>query len=143
MSKREKLFSVDLSDCRVTHMRAGGPGGQNQNKRDSATLIVHEPSGARGESRTSRSQYENNKQAFRRLVDHPLFRLWVHQEARRLEGYEPAETIVDRALADAQQIKVEVRDEDGRWVEVPYSDPLDDFSVVRNTTIDVLAGGSQ
>lgn len=30
---RELMFSVTLKDCRVETFRAGGPGGQNQNKR--------------------------------------------------------------------------------------------------------------
>tara|TARA_R110002051_G_scaffold314950_5_gene392692 strand:- start:20198 stop:20629 length:432 start_codon:yes stop_codon:yes gene_type:complete len=141
MANRKLLFSVDLSHCEVSHMRAGGPGGQNQNKRDSATLIIHRPSGARGESRNSRSQFENTKHAFRRLTDHPLFRLWIHQEVRRLEGHETPEVIVDRMMNDPRQLKIEVRDENGRWVEVDYSDPLEPISHIRSNGIDIFAGG--
>ena len=33
---REKILSVTLKDCRVDTFRAGGPGGQKQNKTNSA-----------------------------------------------------------------------------------------------------------
>ena len=60
-------LSVSIKDCRVDTFRAGGPGGQRQNKVSSGVRIVHEPSGAVGESRDERSQLQNKKLAFRRM----------------------------------------------------------------------------
>jgi RF-1 domain len=74
---RELLFSVTLKDCEVQHFRAGGPGGQHQNKTSSASRVIHHPSGARGESREERSQPQNTKTAFLRMVQTQKFRLWV------------------------------------------------------------------
>jgi protein subunit release factor B len=79
---RELLFSVTLKDCEVQHFRSGGPGGQNQNKRDTGTRIIHHPSGARGESREERSQLQNTKTAFRRMASTPHFRSWASRTAR-------------------------------------------------------------
>lgn len=62
MSK-ELLLSVTIADCKVSTFRAGGPGGQNQNKVASAVRIVHRPSGAVGVSRTDRSQIVNKRLA--------------------------------------------------------------------------------
>lgn len=134
---RELLFSVTLADLDVQHFRSGGPGGQNQNKRDTGARLIHAPSGARAESREERSQLQNTKTAFRRLVDHPLFRLWVHEEVRRLNGAESAAAAVDRMLADPQQIRVEVKDAAGRWTQVPYSDPLDAIATVSGAAVHV------
>lgn len=119
MSTRELLFSVTLKDCVVQHFRAGGPGGQHQNKTDSGTRVIHEPSGGRGESREERSQLANKKRAFRRMADSPQFRFWVAQETRRLEGKQSAKAAVEAMLADPNQLRVEVRDTAGRWVEQP------------------------
>lgn len=48
-------LSVSIKDCRVDTFRAGGPGGQRQNKVSSGVRIIHEPSGAVGEARDERS----------------------------------------------------------------------------------------
>lgn len=72
---RKLLFSVTLKDCEVQTFRAGGKGGQNQNKRDTGVRIIHHPSGARGEARDERSQLCNKRLAFKRMADHPLFRV--------------------------------------------------------------------
>src|SRR5580693_2462805 len=79
MSK-ELLFSVTLKDCVVQHFRSGGKGGQNQNKRDTGTRVIHKPSGARGESREERSQLQNTKAAFRRMTETAKFKVWVNRE---------------------------------------------------------------
>ena len=69
------MFSVTLKDCEVQTFRSGGKGGQNQNKRDTGVRIIHHPSGARGEARDERSQLLNKRLAFKRMADHPLFRV--------------------------------------------------------------------
>lgn len=75
MTGRELVLSVTLKDCEVQTFRAGGKGGQNQNKRDTGVRIIHHPSGARGEARDERSQLQNKRLAFKRMADHPLFRV--------------------------------------------------------------------
>lgn len=77
MSDRVKVLSVTLKDCEVQTFRSGGPGGQNQNKVSSGVRIIHTESGARGESRETRSQLENKKRAFRRMVESKEFQLWM------------------------------------------------------------------
>lgn len=75
MTERTLLFSVTLADCDVQTFRAGGKGGQNQNKRDTGVRIIHRASGARGEARDERSQLQNKRAAFKRMTGHPLFRV--------------------------------------------------------------------
>lgn len=112
---REKLFSVTLDDCRVDTFRSGGKGGQHQNKTESGVRIVHEPSGAVGESREERSQLQNKKVAFRKMANHPRFRFWVDQKRRELETGETAEDRVKRMM-DPKNIKTESK-VNGLWVE--------------------------
>lgn len=71
---KEKILSVTLKDCRVDTFRAGGKGGQNQNKRDTGVRIVHPPSGAVGESREERSQLQNKTKAFRKMAESDKFK---------------------------------------------------------------------
>ncbi len=115
---RTLLFSVTLSDCEVQHFRAGGSGGQNQNKRDSGTRIIHHPSGARGESREERSQLQNTKTAFRRMAASPLFQWWLKQESLRIRGEETAAEWVAAELANPAHVRVEGRTAQGDWVEI-------------------------
>jgi ribosome-associated protein len=56
-----------LAECDVQTFRAGGPGGQHQNKTDSAVRLVHRPTGLTVTSRAQRSQYLNKTDALRRL----------------------------------------------------------------------------
>ena len=56
-----------LAECDVQTFRAGGPGGQHQNKTDSAVRLVHRPTGLTVTSRAQRSQYLNKMDALRRL----------------------------------------------------------------------------
>lgn len=66
--KRELLYSFTKKDFRVDTFRAGGKGGQNQNKRDSGVRITHIESGLSSESREHRDQLTNKKAAFEKLV---------------------------------------------------------------------------
>ena len=56
-----------LAQCRVETFRSGGKGGQHQNTTDSGVRLIHEPTGARAESRNDRSQHRNKQIALGRL----------------------------------------------------------------------------
>ena len=77
MSERKKILSVTIHDCEVQTFRAGGKGGQNQNKRDTGVRVIHHPSGSRGESREERSQLQNKRRAFLRMVETSKFKVWL------------------------------------------------------------------
>ncbi len=75
--KRQHVFSITANDLRIDTFRSGGKGGQNQNKVNSGVRIVHEPSGAVGESREERDQLQNKKQAFKRMTESKEFQSWI------------------------------------------------------------------
>ena len=114
---RDKLFTVTIGDCRVDTFRAGGKGGQAQNKKSTGVRVVHEPSGAVGESREERSQLQNKRTAFRRMSESDRFKRWTRTETARILGVqERIEREVDAMLAPSN-LKIEVKDESGRWVD--------------------------
>jgi protein subunit release factor B len=115
MSK-EKILTVTIHDCEVQTFRAGGKGGQNQNKRDTGVRIIHHPSGARGESREERSQLQNKKAAFERMSKTPQFKYWVEVQTKRIES---DEAYLERQMKP-ENFKLEVK-KDGKWVEADES----------------------
>ncbi|MCA9736942.1 MAG: peptide chain release factor-like protein [Gemmatimonadota bacterium] len=56
-----------LAECRVDTFRAGGKGGQHQNRTESGVRLVHAPSGITVTARTSRSQHRNLRTALTEL----------------------------------------------------------------------------
>lgn len=55
------------AQCRVTHTRASGPGGQHRNKVQTAIVLHHLPTGLTAQASERRSQAENLHVALRRL----------------------------------------------------------------------------
>lgn len=111
MSKK-LLFRVTIHDCIVQTFRAGGKGGQNQNKRNTGVRIKHPPSGAVGEARDARGQLENKRKAFRRMAESDQFQTWARIKAM---GLRPIDEVVDEQI-EGENLIVEYR-QDGYWTE--------------------------
>lgn len=87
MGKRQHVFSITAKDLRIDTFRSGGKGGQNQNKVNSGVRIVHEPSGAIGESREERDQLQNKKKAFKRMTETKEFQSWIALQKAIIFGH--------------------------------------------------------
>ena len=113
--KKELLFSITKKDFDVQTFNTGGPGGQNQNKREMGVRIVHRESGAVGESREERSQHQNKKIALKRLTEHPKFKIWHNRKVMEVIEGKTIEQKVDEMMEE-KNIKVEVKN-GGKWIE--------------------------
>ena len=112
---KELLFSVTAKDCEWSYTKGTGAGGQKRNKTSSAVHCFHKPSGARGYSEASRSQHDNKRDAFLKMVNTPEFKRWHKLEImRRLGTLADIEQYVERELS--VNTKVEFRQE-GKWVD--------------------------
>lgn len=110
---KELLFSVTAKDFEFETFRAGGKGGQAQNKKNTGVRITHRASGAVGVARDSRSQPQNRKAAFMRLLETPEWKAWHRAETlRRLGAAAAAEQAVDTAMSP-ENLLVEVRTDKG------------------------------
>ncbi len=63
----ENEISIPESDLKIEFSRAGGPGGQNVNKRETAVRIVHLPTTLSVHVNSERSQEQNREQAMNLL----------------------------------------------------------------------------
>ena len=72
---KELLFTLskEKGDFVVETFRCGGKGGQNVNKVETGVRIKHPASGAVGESREERTQGQNKKIAFDKLIKSKKF----------------------------------------------------------------------
>lgn len=77
--------------------------------------MIHHPSGARGESREERSQLQNKRAAFLRMVATPKFKVWMAFELGHIAMVE-----MDMVIPP-EQVKIEVK-HNGRWVQVSEAD---------------------
>ena len=64
----EPAHALTARDVRFEAFRAGGPGGQHQNKTESAVRAIHIPSGLCVVARDQRSQHRNKALALQRLA---------------------------------------------------------------------------
>lgn len=117
MTERTPMFSVTKDDCDIQYFHAGGPGGQNQNKRNTGCRVIHRESGAVGEARDSRSQLENTHSAFKRMAQTPKFKFWVAKIMNEISTGKTSEEIVNEQMKP-ENLKIEAKDGDGKWMEV-------------------------
>lgn len=76
----ESAFTLPASDLDIEFTRAGGPGGQNVNKRETAVRITHKPTGISVVASTERLQDANRKKALQILEGKIAF---LHDKAEK------------------------------------------------------------
>ena len=103
------VLSVTLADCDIQTFAAGGKGGQHQNTTNTGVRIIHRASGARGEARDSRSQTQNKRSAFLRMVATGAFKVWLN---RQLASGPSLEERVEKDMRP-ENLRVEVRGPSG------------------------------
>ncbi len=113
---REHLLSLTKKDFTIQTFRSGGKGGQHQNKTDSGVRIVHNETGMQAESRDGKSQLQNKKLAFNKLVKSPHFQAWLKTKSEEIITKQTLAEKVE-TLVHPSNIKTEIK-KNGKWVEV-------------------------
>lgn len=115
VDKGERILSVTIHDCTVQTFRVSGNGGQKVNKTESGVRVIHEPSGAVGESRDTRSQHQNKRIAFIRMTETKEFKVWLMFATGKA-------AVVEQKVKDdmrPKNLRIEYR-KDGIWTEEPH-----------------------
>lgn len=119
MDDKELLFSLTKKDFIIQPFKASGPGGQHRNKNATAIRIIHPDSGAKAECKEYKSQHQNKKEAFKRLVEAEEFKRWHRlKTAESLYGKQQIEEKVNKWMK-SDNLKIEVWDgQQKRYVEM-------------------------
>ena len=127
----EKDSSIQISenDLRIEMSKAGGPGGQNVNKRETAVKIIHTPTGISVRSTSERSQVQNKEKALQILKG----KLFAHEEEEKKAR--------EKGLYISKSVSIDWGNQIRSYVFHPYKMIKDHRTNVETSNIDKVLDG--
>jgi len=89
--KNSNVVKIESDEVRIEFSKAGGPGGQNVNKRETAVRVVHLPTNLSVHVTSERSQEQNKEKALEMLKG-KIYKKMEEDKAREKEGFAVSKT---------------------------------------------------
>ncbi|MEA3399350.1 MAG: PCRF domain-containing protein [Patescibacteria group bacterium] len=122
--KDVKEVNLPEEDFKVEFSKAGGPGGQNVNKRETAVRIIHIPTNISVHSSGQRSQEQNREKAMQ-LLKGKLFKIMEENKKKEKKGFE-------------QSVEIEWGSQIRSYVLHPYKQVKDHRTNVEVSNVDAV-----
>jgi peptide chain release factor 2 len=129
--KFEKTGEIEIpdSDIRVELSKAGGPGGQNVNKRETAVRVIHIPTNLSAHVTSERSQAQNKEKALAILTG----KIYKHREEERVAK--------EKGMYISKSTQIEWGNQIRSYVLHPYKMVKDHRTEVETADVDGVLNG--
>lgn len=125
----EKDFIIPEADLKIEFSRAGGPGGQNVNKRETAVRVVHIPTNISVHASGERSQEQNREQAMSIL------------RAKIFKYAEKEKKTIEESMKKSAGTEIEWGNQIRSYVLHPYKMVKDHRTNIETSNVDGVLGG--
>jgi len=114
-----KKFKVTKKDFELTWFNGSGGGGQHKNKHANCARLKHKETGVITIGQDHKERPRNQKDALKRMSEHPKFLHWCELKLRETEDGQTIEQKVEESMV-LENLIIQTKDDEGKWKNEMY-----------------------